>query len=159
MTSSQSQIENRKSKIGLNPWPLALTLIITGAFAFAAFIAVTMIRKKVDLVPAGHYERDLRHNERMAREQRARSLGQPVKIALTADRNISVQFPDASATGHIRLYRPSDSSLDVIIEIAPDATGLQLIPAATLAAGLWEAQIEWTQNGEEYALNGRIVLP
>jgi nitrogen fixation protein FixH len=155
---NQSKIENQKSQIP-NPWPIALTLVIGSAFAFATWVAITMIRQHVDLVPEEHYQRDLMHNERMAAEQRAAALEPPVNISLTAEREIDIRFPDASATGRLRLYRPADASMDVQIEIAPDPDGQQLVPARHLASGKWEVRMEWTQQSQTYAQTTTLILP
>lgn len=145
---------------GFNPWPYALMVIIGGAFAFAAFVAVTMIRQRVDLVPAEHYERDLMHNERMARERRGRALQPPLEVRLTPERDLVVTFPGVGELdGHIRLYRPSDGTRDQVFPVQPDAEGRQLVPAAALVPGLWQVQIEWTWDGEAYEVTEKIVLP
>jgi nitrogen fixation protein FixH len=146
--NSKFQIPNSKS---FNPWPAALTVIVVGAFAFAAFVAVTMIRQPVDLVVKDYYEQDLKHSERMAREARAKALDQPLRVAWRADaKTLRLEFPDPSATGVIELYRPSDSALDRRVEIQPDASGLQEVPGDGLAAGLWRVHVAWQQGGEDF---------
>lgn len=142
-----------------NPWPIALTVLIAGAFLYASYIAFTMIRQKVDLVRPDYYEQDLRHGEQMAAERRAQALVRPVAVEPTADRRVAVTLPDPAVTGTITLFRPSDSKLDRALPLAPDAEGRQIVPDIPLLAGLWRVQVDWMQAGERYYHEARVVIP
>jgi len=143
-----------------NPWPIALTVLCVSAFAFATWIAVTMIRQKVELVTPDYYAQDLKHEERMAQQQRARELESPLRIQWQpSDRSISVHLPSPHATGSIHLYRPSDSKLDRRFDIAPDASGVQTLPANDLAAGSWQVIVTWTQNDSSFYQTETLIIP
>jgi hypothetical protein len=143
-----------------NPWPIALTILIVGAFAFATFIAVTMIRQKVELVAPDYYAQDLQHEERMAREQRARALTNPLRVNWQAEpAAVVVTYPAPGVTGTIKLYRPSDLTLDRNLTIQPDADTRQVIPADTLASGPWKVQVAWQLDGVEYYQTESLVAP
>ncbi|HMP74535.1 MAG TPA: FixH family protein [Kiritimatiellia bacterium] len=143
-----------------NPWPIALIVLISTAFVSAVTVAVVMIRQPVDLVVRDYYEQDLRHAERMAEEQRALALDPPLRLhADPAARTLAAHFPDPSATGTLHLYRPSDSSLDQVIDLALDDQGHQLFDLADLQSGLWRINVQWEQNGEGYYQTEQLVLP
>ena len=143
-----------------NPWPIALTILIVGAFAFATFIAVTMIRQKVELVAPDYYAQDLQHEERMAREQRARALTNPLQVSWQIEpAAVVVTYPAPGVTGAIKLYRPYDLTLDRNLAIEPDANARQVIPADTLASGPWKVQIAWQLDGVEYYQTESLVVP
>jgi nitrogen fixation protein FixH len=141
-----------------NPWPIALIVFIGGAFAFTVWVAVTMIRQKVDLVVPDYYEQDLKHTQRMEQERRAKALAVPLRVSLDGDA-VRLVFPDPAAVGSIGLYRASDSRLDRSVDIAPGAGGEQRIPVAGLAAGPWKIQVAWQQGGAEYYQTETIVVP
>ncbi len=143
-----------------NPWPVALTIFIAAAFTFATYVAITMIRQRVDLVSTDYYDKDLQHEKRMAQEKRARALPKQVEVGqIPGAKQLVVTMPDSSATGTITLYRPSDSSLDRKIPIAPDAQGRHVVDYSEMASGLWRLEIEWEQNGEEMFHATQLVLP
>src|SRR5581483_9870995 len=76
-----------------------------------------------------------------------------VTCQLTTDgRFIEARFPAAltDVRGTLTLYRPSDSSLDREVTLAPDAGGRQLIPADKLAKGYWRAKLHWQSGGRGY---------
>lgn len=143
-----------------NPWPVALTIIIAGAFAFATFVAVTMIRQRVDLVSADYYDKGVHHEQRMIQEQRARALPKQVEVSqIPGAKQVIVTMPDAGATGTITLYRPSDSTLDRTFDLALDEQGRHVIDYAGLAPGLWRLEVAWKQNGEDHLFATPLVLP
>jgi hypothetical protein len=143
-----------------NPWPIALTVLIVSAFAFATYIAVTMIRQKVDLVATDTYDKDLQHEKRMGQQRRARALAQPVQVSqLTDPARLAVTLPDASATGTITLYRPSDSRLDRTEPITLNEERAHVIATGNLASGLWRIDLEWMQGGTDYFHSAQVVLP
>lgn len=143
-----------------NPWPIALTVLCVSAFAFATWIAVTMIRQKVELVTPDYYAQDLKHEERMAQQQRARELENPLRVEWQASsQSVVVKLPSPQATGTIHLYRPSDSKLDRRFDIAPDASGVQTLPADDLASGPWQVIIAWHQNDSSYYQTESLVIP
>ena len=143
-----------------NPWPVALIVLIAGAFTAATWVAVTMIRQSVDLVIPDYYEQDLKHSERMAQENRARELTQPLQIRHDiTTRVLTLIFPDPASTGAIQLYRPSDSSLDRHHAIDASTGGQQTLSTAGLASGLWRVNVAWRQNEKEYYHTESLVLP
>jgi nitrogen fixation protein FixH len=122
------------------------------------WVAVTMIRQKVDLVVPDYYEQDLKHTERMEQERRAKALAVPLRVTLDGDA-VRVVFPDPAAAGSIRLYRASDSALDLSVAIAPGAGGEQRIPVVGLASGPWKIQVAWQQGGEDYYQTETVLVP
>ena len=143
-----------------NPWPLALTVICAGAFSFAVYIAVTMIRQKVDLVATDYYDKDVQHEKRMAQQERTRALDRQIEVTqIPGAQQLVISFPHEGASGTITMYRPSDSTLDQKHEIKPDADQRQILSYAGMASGLWNVQIEWQQGGQDYYYATQLVLP
>jgi hypothetical protein len=143
-----------------NPWPIVITALCVVAFASATTIVVVMVRQKVDLVTPDYYEKDLKHGELMAREQRARALETPLTVVLdSASRAITVTFPASGATGEITLYRPSSPDMDRVVPVSASADRQQVIPADELASGLWRVQVAWSQGGLDYFASESVVLP
>ncbi|HMO52556.1 MAG TPA: FixH family protein [Kiritimatiellia bacterium] len=144
---------------GMNPWPIALTILIVAAFLSAAWVAFTMIRQSVDLVRPDYYEQDLKHSERMEQERRAQGLENPLRIDYDASaQTITLHYPSVAASGSVHLYRPSDSALDRIVDIAPDAAARQVLDASALATGLWRIQVSWRQNDQDYLAADTLVV-
>jgi nitrogen fixation protein FixH len=55
-----------------------------------------------------------------------------------------------TARGTVRLYRPSDSRVDVELPLAVDSRGEQRLSLQGLRMGQWVFQVRWTTAGHDY---------
>ena len=143
-----------------NPWPVAITVLCVAAFAAAATVVVVMVRQRVELVKPDYYAQDLRHQERMEQEQRARE--NPALIDLDAKAGqVVITFPEAGAglTGTVTLYRPSDLTLDRTWELKLDAARRHILPVGELASGLWRVRVQWSDGAGEFYQEAVVTLP
>ncbi|HZS03528.1 MAG TPA: FixH family protein [Blastocatellia bacterium] len=123
-------------------------------FALATLGVVAFsLTQKVELVSKDYYEKEVTCEQQIERLRQTNAMGQQVTCQLTTDgRFIEARFPAAltDVRGTLTLYRPSDSSLDREVTLAPDAGGRQLIPADKLAKGYWRAKLHWQSGGRGY---------
>lgn len=138
-----------------NPWPYALSAFLGLFVACVVGFGIWAVRQKMDLVGPDYYEQEVRFQTQIDRQARTLAMGQPVEIAYSHDSNrISIALPSthaqATPTGQIRLYRPSDASLDRTLPLAVDATGRQELDASALLQGRWKVRVDWTSAGSEY---------
>lgn len=139
-------------------------LVVAFALFVAAMLAVTtvLMMQDVNLVTDRYYEQELVYQQRRTAVERVRATGKPVGVDI-GDGMLRIQLPaiatPGEADGHVRLYRPSDRSVDRAVVLALDTAWQQRIPAATLLPGLWRVQIQWTVRGVEYYYEQRVLLP
>lgn len=147
-----------------NPWPIVIisyfAIFIPCMIAFVVFAT----RQKMDLVRGDYYDDEIRYQQQLDRIDRTSNLAAPAEITYdTSQRAITISLPSlhspAQATGNIRLYRPSDDSLDQQIELAVGQDGIQHVNARALRAGLWKVRVYWTVNGQEYFSAKSLVIP
>jgi hypothetical protein len=122
------------------------------AVATLGFVAFTMTQK-VELVAPDYYAKELAYEAQLERLRQGNALAEQVSCQLSIDgRFIEVRFPESmtAARGNLTLYRPSASALDREFALAPDAAGVQRIPAENLTRGLWRVKLAWQANAEEY---------
>lgn len=150
-------------EIRRNPWPYAIVayfaVFITAMVGWAVFAS----SQRNDLVRADYYEEELRHQAQMDRVRR--SATHPARIALSDGAGggaVVVRLPGDHAgrvsSGSIQLYRPSDSRLDRTVPLSSDATGVQAVPVAGLAEGLWKVRVLWKVGDEEFFTDGSVVV-
>lgn len=135
---------------------------------FAVFIgwlgtfAVIAIRNSMDLVRPDYYEQGVRYQEQIDRENRTARLSDAVQISYDAAGNVALQLPAAQAAkspaGTVRLYRPSDASLDRELPLAVNAAGHQVVDTTQLRRGNWKLRVTWRVAGEEFFSEQSIVL-
>ena len=142
-----------------------------GAFAayglFVCFVLGMVLfasMQKSELVEDHPYERGLAYQSRLEKIQNAaQNSGMVVIEHHPAEEYADVRLtgfdPDATIAGEIRLKRPSDASLDRRLSLQPDSTGVQKIPLAGLASGLWRIEVDWKVDSVGYYYQTRLMLP
>ena len=147
-----------------NPWPYGITAFLVLFFGCVVSFGIFAVRQQVDLVRVDYYEEELRYGKQYDRLSRTKALEHPMSVAhLPQAHQIAVQLPaehaSAGAQGTIQLYRPSDARLDREIPLAAAASGMQLLDASTLQAGLWRVRVTWQSGGKEYFHASKVVIP
>jgi nitrogen fixation protein FixH len=129
------------------------------ASATAGFVTFAM-QQRVELVRPDYYAHSLTLDAQRRAEARTAALGDRFRLDVdNRGRTIRISWPREQA-GRIRgtawLYRPSDSSADRRIALAPDAAGRQAL-AVDGQAGRWVVRLEWTVDGDAYSSERDLV--
>jgi hypothetical protein len=143
-------------------WPAGIVA------AFVVFIAATLglimlsASQRTELVAKDYYEQELRYQEQMDRQARARSLASPARVTYDAARHtIQVALPQTAAqrpVGQIHFYRPASARLDRRLPLNLNEAGKQTVDTRPFAAGLWRVRIRWSVDGQEYAHDQDVVI-
>lgn len=158
-----NDMDTASARTAWNPWPVGIiaffVLFILATVGFVVF----SVGQRADLVVEDYYQKELRYQEQMDREERtlAGGLAPTVRHDLATDAltiTLPVQHVGVRVQGHIRLYRPSAAAMDREIELQPDAAGRQTVDAAGLADGLWQVQVEWSIGEAQFAAEQRVVI-
>ncbi|HEX5001322.1 MAG TPA: FixH family protein [Bacteroidia bacterium] len=142
-------------------WGYRVTLLYIGFVGLISYLMYRSMHEKVDLVTDQYYSEELKYQTRIESKKRNNALQSPVTITLN-DQAVTVHFPEdfkqKKLIGSIRLFRPSDSSLDRSYPIQPDAAFNQTILTSELKKGLYHLQIEYQLNGESYYAEKKLVV-
>ncbi len=147
-----------------NPWPYGITAFLVLFFGCVVSFGIFAVRQRVDLVRVDYYEEELRYGKQYDRLSRTKALEHPMSVAhLAQAHQIALQLPPEHASngakGTIQFYRPSDARLDREVPLATTASGMQLLDASTLQAGLWRIRVSWQSGGNEYFHASKVVIP
>jgi nitrogen fixation protein FixH len=140
---------------------IGLTLLVF--IAGMAGLVVMACVQRTDLVSASYYEDEVLYQQQIDRAERARRLESKASVTYdTAARRIILALPPEHARvltqGRVRVSRPSEAGLDRRMDLQIDSGGVQAIEAASLKAGLWKVEVNWTVGGEDYYLDRRVVV-
>jgi nitrogen fixation protein FixH len=147
-----------------NLWPLGVALgLVVFAGGLVALI-VLAVSSNSDLVMEDYYEQEIRYSEQLERLARAEAIDGAVEVRYDAGLGVLIlTFPEVQAargiSGEVHLYRPSAAGMDRKLPLSLNAAGMQVIPAADLAPGLWQVRIRWVVEGEDYYVEQRLILP
>ncbi len=100
-----------------------------------------------------YYAKELLYQNVIDGKNNLNALGKPLTIKNISN-HVSILIPigatDNIQDGIIYFLKPSDQSKDLKIPMAIDDNGVQLIPNAKLATGLYTIKISWKSNGKAY---------
>jgi hypothetical protein len=141
-------------------WPWAVALAYGGFAATMIGLVIFSLHNPTDLVSKDYYAQELKHQQRIDSERRARDDAHPPLMRYDRNRNaFVVEFAShAPDTGKLTFYRPSDAKLDRTVPLGLDAAGKQVIAVTDLEPGLWRMRLEWTRNSEDYYMEEVAVL-
>lgn len=137
-------------------------IFITYAVFLVAILSVVvyLYTMDVNLVTEDYYEKELRHQEQIDKENRTNSL--PENLKITVDQGIiNLKFPSLfkpyQISGLVRFYRPSDSQKDFSVNIELGDKLEQTISTAKMLKGYWRIKVDWSANQNEY-FNEKLVM-
>jgi hypothetical protein len=146
-----------------NYWPHGIILAVALFVAGTAGLIVLAAAHRSDLVSPDYYDQEIRYQARLDSRGRAQALGPAAAVDYDdARRELAITLPSdhvrRGATGRVQLYRPSAAGLDRQFKLEPDPSGRQIISVADVRAGLWQVQVSWSVEGQDYFLDRKIVL-
>lgn len=141
-------------------WGVKITLVYI-AFVVGMLTLVFKARsEKIELVAPDYYEQELAYQQRIDAIQNAAQLSGAVAVSEVSE-GVEITFPyeiSLAETGTVRVYRPSDSSLDKEFALLPTSANTQLIPRSLLEQGLYNIKVEWKAAGKQYYSELPIVV-
>jgi hypothetical protein len=132
------------------------------AFAlFAIFIGVLVtvcVKQDISLVSKDYYQEELSYQQQIERIANTEALAIKPNLRITNHQlEIDFNLLNSIENGELKLFRPSDSSLDKKFEVNTDGT-VQRFDLSKLPAGMYKARMQWTMNQKEYFMEHIINL-
>ena len=136
---------------------------ITVSFVlFAAFIAtlvVICVREDVNLISRDYYQQELKHSEKMERQQNYLNLPQKPDIRFASGEvSLSLPFYSDITSGSIQIQRPSDARLDQTFQFQTPAASEVQFQLRQWQPGLYRVSVTFTMNGKEYHTEKLMVI-
>ncbi len=136
------------------------------AIFYSAFVIVmvgmVVYSKTFDnsLVVENYYDEDLRYQEKIDKLENAAKLETNLEIAVTADKNILLSFPESlkNISGTVLLYRADDKSKDANFKIAVNGKNQMLIPGEPYLGARWTVKVDWQADGTPFYKEKNILL-
>ncbi|NGP88807.1 FixH family protein [Fodinibius halophilus] len=154
--------DQEQKSSGFN-WGNGLTVVIVLFVCATLSIVGFLITLDYEMVTENHYEEAVNYQEHIDQVEQAQNMENPVTIALSEDnKNIEVTFPSSLANkplnGTIKLYRPSDSSLDKTVALNLDEKGVQQLATTNLPDGKWLIKVSWNAAEKDFFTEKTIFI-
>ena len=146
-------------------WGLKIGIVFVGFVVFMiSMVIICMRQENIHLVTENYYEKEIAYQDQIDNETNTVALKNDVPEILYAKENgmVTVQYPagfsDASITGSILFFRPSDAKQDFTVPLKADPLRQQKVSVADLEKGLWKIKMEWSAVGKKYYLEEKLVV-
>ncbi len=143
-------------------WGKGLALSLIAFAVMMAAFGIASARRAETLVSDEYYVEELRYQERIDAQSRARALSAAVSIAIH-DNRVHLRFPEEligkRITGKLVLLRPNDARADRTLPIMADADGTFASESLDLWPGRYDASLEWQADGIAYHTAEKLVAP
>ena len=139
--------------------------IIFSFVAFMIFLGILVYRSfqsKVNLVSQDYYKQEIVYQDQINKIENELALEKSVSIVHNSRLNeLLIIFPRELEvkTSRLTLYRPSDASMDRSWNLQLDQENADIISTESLSGGLWQVQVEWSDQSNSYYKEQNIFLP
>jgi len=139
-------------------WGKGILLTIIGFVALIITMVVISVRMDgIELVTENYYEEEIKFQDQIDKENSALTLDRKVISYDATSKTVLLDLPNG-ATGKLQLFRPSDSTLDKVLNFTAAEEGKTAIPVDNLKSGYWKFQLNWTEGGKDYYEEKKIDL-
>ena len=151
------------AKSTFNPWPTAIAaywvLFITGTILLAGYVS----GQKMELVRGDYYEDEIRYQDQINRMNHAEKIKDTIRISYVAStKTVLITLPQGQIKtpirGTIKMYRPSDSTLDREQPFMSNNSGTQSLDVSKCQPGLWKLKVYWTSENVDFYRDQEVVI-
>ncbi len=118
-----------------------------------SYLVYRAFHTNFQLVEKEYYKSELRYQEIIDGANRVNAMATGVSISQDKQ-NIILQLPDEmkdqQIQGTVWFYCAHDAARDKKMELKPDPSGQQLVPAAALVPGSYTVKVQWKHAGMDY---------
>ncbi len=136
--------------------------IIVAFVLFALFIGALVwvcVRQDISLVSKNYYQDELAYQQQIERMNNAERLKEKPSLKMVNGQlEIRFMYADSFERGELKLFRPSDISMDRSFVLQSTIAGIQRLDLSRLPAGMYKARMQWSMSGKEYYLENIIHL-
>ena len=129
-------------------WGIGIA-VVYGVFMLCVIGVVIASRfQQVDLVSRDYYDKEIKYQDHIEKVKRSQAVEKQIAIEnIAGEKALIVRLPAgvaaSAATGKLKLFRPSNASLDRSFDLKFDAMAAQRVEYGQLARGLWKIKLDW----------------
>ncbi len=150
--------EIKKSKMN---WGKGILISIILFFLINIIVIVFAFNEKVDLVTKNYYEKEIKYQEEIDKQNNSSILEQNIDVNYN-QREVIIKFPINFRMnlieGNIHFYRPSDSQNDFLVDLKLDSLGFQRINTSGIKPGAWKIIFNWKYLDKEFLESRELFI-
>jgi len=133
-------------------WGIRITVVYVCFVVLMVGMVTVSSNNKNELVAKDYYAQELKYQDRINAIDNEKKLAKSIEVNIR-EKDILISFPREIAqdfSGEIIFFRPSDASKDVMIKMAFDKSGAQLISKNMLVKGAYKLCLSWKSDNKNY---------
>lgn len=139
-------------------WGKGIVLTITVFVALIMTMVIISVRMDgIELVTENYYEEEINYQSRIDQSNSANNLKREIISYDSQSKNIELTLPNGTK-GSLELFRPSDSSLDQVIDLNISHEGKTNVSLNQLKPGFWTVKLKWSEKGKMYYQEEKITI-
>jgi hypothetical protein len=152
--------EVKKSRV----WGIGMFALYGAFVCFVLGMVLFSSMQRSELVEDHPYERGLNYQSRLDRIQSTAEKDCAVVVEhRVTDKIVVVRMtnfdPQSTVSGEVRLLRPSNATFDRHWPLQLDSAGVQKIPVAGFASGLWRIEVDGKVDSTGYYYQRKLMIP
>lgn len=125
---------------------------------FVVSMVYFMINQKIELVETNYYEKGMNYQEEIDKHKATKGMDHQISY-LANEHQIRFQTSiGGNISGKMKMYRPSDSSLDFETTFTLDNEGRFVYDVSKLTKGAWRVTFEWNTGNEPMAAESEVFI-
>jgi nitrogen fixation protein FixH len=145
-------------------WGIGMFALYGAFVCFVLGMVLFASMQRSELVEDHPYERGMNYQSRLDRIRNTAENECAVVIEhREADKTVIIRItdfdPQSTVSGEVRLLRPSNATFDRRWPLQLDSTGVQEIPVAGFASGLWRIEVDGKVDSVGCYYQTRVMLP
>jgi hypothetical protein len=138
--------------------------VMSAFILFAGYIIALVtgcFQQNIDLVAEDYYAQEVVYQSRIDDINNAKPFADQIVISQN-QAGVSIQFPAGLANlinnGSIQFFRPSDASMDIMLNLDQLVDGQLILPMAKFTGGRYEVHIQWDVQDQGYFLKKDLFI-
>ena len=144
-------------------WGHYITITLIVFVGIIISLVTISMKQDVSLVAPDYYKQEIEYQDQIDKATNFKILLNKPSFDLNLEsKTMEISFPETMISnlrnGTIQLYRPSESSVDKLIDISLQKDGTQQISMKSMKTGLWKAKIYFSVKDKDYYFEKNVIL-
>ncbi|MCU0359212.1 MAG: FixH family protein [Bacteroidia bacterium] len=134
-------------------WGIKITILYLSFVVMIVTMVVLTSRENIDLEYKDYYARELAYQDKIDAMANEKALPQSIQHQVQDKALVLIAPMDFilnGIKGDLHFYRPSDATKDLILPMAFDGKGQQIISRTVFSKGMYKLRMSWNLHEKQY---------
>lgn len=142
-------------------WGHGVTIAFALFVGYIMYLVVGCLNQDVHLVADDYYAQEVAYQDRINEIKNAEPFVAQISVSKTENQvmlTLPTGITSAIESGSIHFFRPSDETLDILVDMKDVKGNTLAIDQNQLQAGRYEVKIQWNVGGQGYYVKKDLFI-